>query len=150
MAPIKATVKAKRLELDVPADWPDGTEVQIQPLEQTANGKGNETPQRALHSSPTLKADLDHRFLALVQAWKEETRLLSSIHDMVAHPAYLQIIGLGKEALPLLIDELRREPDHWFVALQAITGINPIPSSACGNVDAMARAWLIWAEKQGL
>ncbi|HVC95335.1 MAG TPA: hypothetical protein VND64_16685 [Pirellulales bacterium] len=35
---IKAIVKGRRLELDVPADWPDGTEVEIQPLGQGTNG----------------------------------------------------------------------------------------------------------------
>jgi hypothetical protein len=29
---IKAIVKDRRLELDVPADWPDGTEVVVQPV----------------------------------------------------------------------------------------------------------------------
>lgn len=74
----------------------------------------------------------------------------SSIHDMVSHPAYLQIIGMGKEALPLLVDELRREPDHWFVALQAITGANPIPASVQGDVEKLTQAWLTWAEQHGL
>lgn len=30
---IKGTVKSGRLEVNVPADWPDGTEVEIHPLE---------------------------------------------------------------------------------------------------------------------
>ncbi|SRR5260370_32543744 len=38
MTTIKATVKASRLELDVPADWPDGIEVEIHPVEQGING----------------------------------------------------------------------------------------------------------------
>jgi len=38
MTAIKATVKGRRLELDVPADWPDGTEVEIQPIPQEMNG----------------------------------------------------------------------------------------------------------------
>jgi hypothetical protein len=150
MAPIKATVKSQRLELDVPADWPDGAEVQIQPLDCAANGDGDRTSAGELGSGPTLRADFDRRFHMLVREWKEGTRLFSSLHDMVSHPAYLQIIGMGQEAVPLLIDELRREPDHWFVALQAITATNPIPPSASGNVDAMARAWLNWAEKRGI
>jgi hypothetical protein len=150
MAPITATVKANRLELDVPVDWPDGTEVQVQPLEHATNGDACQTNHPELVASRTLEADIDRRFHRLVDEWKDGTRFLSSIHDMVSHPAYLQIIGMGQEALPLLINELRREPDHWFVALQAITGTNPIPFSACGNVDAMARAWLNWAEKRGL
>lgn len=33
MTTIKATVKGRRLDFNVPADWPDGTEVEIQPLE---------------------------------------------------------------------------------------------------------------------
>src|ERR1700722_15264273 len=38
MTTIKATIKGRRLELDVPSDWPDGTEVEIHPLDQDANG----------------------------------------------------------------------------------------------------------------
>jgi hypothetical protein len=34
MTTLKATIKGRRLELDIPADWPDGTEVEIHPLEQ--------------------------------------------------------------------------------------------------------------------
>ena len=33
MTRIKGTVKGGRLEVSVPADWPDGTEVEIHPLE---------------------------------------------------------------------------------------------------------------------
>ncbi|MBI3407080.1 MAG: hypothetical protein HY040_01825 [Planctomycetes bacterium] len=72
-------------------------------------------------------------------AWKTDTLLLSSITEMAMHPAYQQIIGMGKEALPLLFAEFRREPDHWFWALQAITGLNPVPITDRGNVDKMAQ-----------
>ena len=37
MTTIKATIKGRRLEVDVPADWPDGTEVEIHPLGQPAD-----------------------------------------------------------------------------------------------------------------
>jgi hypothetical protein len=33
MTMIKATVKGRRLEVDVPTDWPDGIEVEVYPLE---------------------------------------------------------------------------------------------------------------------
>jgi hypothetical protein len=32
MKAIRATIKKRKLEVDVPDDWPDGTEVEIQPL----------------------------------------------------------------------------------------------------------------------
>jgi hypothetical protein len=118
---IQATIQGRRLEVEVPADWPEGAEVEI-------------------HSP--IEPGIQQRFRELVAQWKEETRFLSSIHDMVSHAAYLQIIGMGKEAVPLLLDELRREPDHWFVALQAITGTNPIPSSVSGDVEKIrAPSW---------
>jgi hypothetical protein len=128
-AMIKATIKGRRLEVEVPADWPEDAEVEI-------------------HSpaEPAIK----QRFRELVAQWKQGTRFLSSVHDLVSHPAYLQIIGMGKEAVPLLLDELRREPDHWFVALQAITGTNPISPPVCGDVESMTEAWLSWGEQHGL
>jgi len=92
-------------------------------------------------------ASVEQRFRELVRQWKEATRFLSSIHEMTGHPAYLQIIGMGKDALPLILHELRREPDHWFIALQAITGVNPIPASVRGKVEEMTQAWLSWAEQ---
>ena len=126
---IKATIKGRRLDVELPADWPEGAQVEIHPPGDLG---------------------IEHRFRQLVAQWKEETRFLSSIHEMVSHPAYLQIIGLGNQAVPLLLDELRREPDHWFVALQAITGTNPIPQSASGDVEKMTQAWLAWGEQHEL
>lgn len=38
MTTLKATIKDGRLEIDVPFDWPDGTEVEIHPLGQGTNG----------------------------------------------------------------------------------------------------------------
>jgi hypothetical protein len=32
MTTLRATIKGGRLELDVPQDWPDGTEVEIHPI----------------------------------------------------------------------------------------------------------------------
>jgi hypothetical protein len=46
MTAIKATVKGGRLDLQVPADWPDGTEVEIHPLEPgRAQDEGPMTPE---------------------------------------------------------------------------------------------------------
>jgi hypothetical protein len=126
---IKATIKGRRVEVEVPADWPEGTQVEIH---------------------PPVEPEIEHRFRQLVAQWKEETRFFSSIHEMVGHPAYLQIIGMGRASLPLLFEELRREPDHWFVALQAITGANPIPDPASGDVEKMTTAWLSWGQRHGL
>ena len=40
MTTLRAIVQARRLELDVPDDWPDGVEVEIHPVAPAANGAG--------------------------------------------------------------------------------------------------------------
>lgn len=95
-------------------------------------------------------AGLAKRFRSLAERWRKDTRYVSSIHEMVLHPAYQQIIGMGLEALPFIFHELERRPDHWFWALQAITGEDPVPHGDRGNVAAMARHWLRWAEERGV
>jgi hypothetical protein len=114
-------------------------------LRQLAPGVSppNETPLNA--DGPTT----DQRFRELVRQWKEATQFVSSVTDMVTHPAYQQIIGMGKDVLPLILAELRREPDHWFWALQAITHENPVSPEDRGQIQAMTRAWLDWAAAHG-
>ena len=34
---------------------------------------------------------------------------------------YQRIIGMGLPVVPLILEELEREPDQWFWALEAIT-----------------------------
>ena len=68
---------------------------------------------------------------------------------MAMHPTYQQIIGMGEPALPLIFQDLRREPDHWFWALGAITGENPVPDAHAGDLDAMTHDWLSWGEAHG-
>jgi hypothetical protein len=41
-----------------------------------------------------------------------------------------------------------REP-HWFATLRQITGANPIPKEAAGDVPQMIAAWLGWAKGHG-
>jgi hypothetical protein len=54
---------------------------------------------------------------------------------------------MGKDALPLIIKELRQRPGFWFWALEAITRQNPIDSGDAGNISKMTSAWLKWAKE---
>jgi hypothetical protein len=68
---------------------------------------------------------------------------------MVMQESYQRIIGMGPDAVPFLLRELERKPGHWFWALYAITGINPIPPESEGNLKGMAKAWINWGKQQG-
>jgi hypothetical protein len=63
---------------------------------------------------------------------------------------YQRIIGMGPQVVPLILEELRREPDQWFWALESITEQNPVPPEATGTVRLMAAAWIAWGEQRGL
>jgi hypothetical protein len=63
---------------------------------------------------------------------------------------YQRIIGMGWLAVPLILDELRREPDQWFWALEAITEENPVPPDASGYVRRTAEVWINWGRERGL
>ncbi len=93
--------------------------------------------------------DVHERFARLVAEWKDKSRYMSNTAQMAMLKPYQQIIGLGERALPLILEELKREPDHWFWALEAITQTNPVPPEAAGRLKQMADAWITWGKQQG-
>ena len=90
------------------------------------------------------------RFEQLKDEWKSQSVYLSKTAQMAMLWPYQRIIGLGSVAVPLILAELRRETDHWFWALEAITGENPVPTALAGNVRAAAEAWLLWGRQKGM
>jgi hypothetical protein len=97
-----------------------------------------------------LSASTPERFYELLSEWKEECGFTSSVTKLVMHPAYQQIIGLGSEAVPLILRELEKSPDHLFWALNAITGVDPVSPSDKGKIKKMADAWIQWGKEQGI
>lgn len=100
-------------------------------------------------TTSTSNAGLEENFLQLSQQWRQETGMLSVVSKMVIHPAYQRIVGMGQPVIPLIFRELEREPDHWFWALQSITGENPVSVDRRGDIVQMAAAWLEWGKAHG-
>ncbi|NQU19831.1 MAG: hypothetical protein HQ567_01005 [Candidatus Nealsonbacteria bacterium] len=101
-------------------------------------------------SSSLVDADLQERFQHLKEDWKRQSRYLSNSAQIAMLWSYQQIIGMGPAVVPLILAELRQETDHWFWALEAITGENPAEQEVAGKVDAMADAWIDWGQQKGL
>ncbi len=74
---------------------------------------------------------------------------MSNVAQMAMLKPYQQIIGMGELAVPLILEELQREPDQWFWALEMITQENPVPRQAAGKVRQMAEAWIAWGKEKG-
>lgn len=89
------------------------------------------------------------RFRKLVGDWRQQRGFTSSLTEMALTPAYQEIIGMGPTAIPFLLEELEREPDHWFWALRSITGVDPVAADSRGDLQAMTAAWLDWGNAQG-
>ena len=92
----------------------------------------------------------EEKFRRLAATWKSETEATSSVTEMAMHPAYQQIIGMGEDAVPFILQELEHEIDHWFWALQAITGDNPVPAESRGKIGEMRHVWLRWGRRKGI
>ncbi|MEH2085507.1 hypothetical protein [Nostoc sp.] len=93
--------------------------------------------------------DLEATFTSLVNQWREENRGVSSTNQMSMHPAYQQIIGMGKPVIPLLLRELEKKSGHWFWALKSISREDPVPPEYRGKVKEMTKAWLEWGRQRG-
>lgn len=89
------------------------------------------------------------KFLTLKAEWEIETAHLSSITEIAIHPAYQQIIGMGRIAVPFILSELKKKPGHWFWALKSITGEDPVLPAQRGRIRQMTQAWLRWGRAQG-
>ena len=92
---------------------------------------------------------IDKVFKTLAQEWERERPRGADIQEMVMHPAYQRIIGMGSSVVSLLLQELEQKPEHWFFALWAITGADPVPLEKRGNIHEMAKAWISWGKRNG-
>jgi hypothetical protein len=111
--------------------------------------KENQRETAAADETVFQRESSEEKFRNLAARWKNERDLTASIAEIVIHPAYQQIIGMGQEAIPMLLRELEREPDHWFWALRAITGQDPVPQGNRGKIKEMTLAWLQWGRQRG-
>lgn len=109
------------------------------------------------HLSKYEPDDLERIFNRLVQSVLSETRSESSTQRIAIHPAYQQIIGLGKPAVPLLLREVEKRSGRWFWALKSITREDPVPAGdspaerLCqrGRTQKMIDAWVNWGQQKG-
>ena len=90
------------------------------------------------------------RFRQLAAKWSEETSHMSSVTRAIAQPSYQAIIKLGWDAVPLMLQDLRKDKGFWYPALNAITGIRPFDPKDAGNSRRMTQAWVNWGHKKGL
>lgn len=96
------------------------------------------------------RAGIEGTFRHLAAWWKRDTEFQSSPSRIALHPGYQRIIGMGREALPLILRDLEATHAPWFWALQAISGDDPVRMGDHGYIDRMTRAWMRWGIQRNL
>lgn len=96
------------------------------------------------------KSAVAEQFHTLAERWRAETEFASSPSTLFMNAAYQQIIGMGRDVLPFILEDLAETRSHWFWALRAITGVDPVDPQDRGHVGRMANQWLEWGHAQGL
>lgn len=99
---------------------------------------------------PDEKEELGRRFAELAEVWRRETMAMSSATQMTSHPAYREIVGLGFHAVPLMLAELTKAPEHWFAALRELTYEDPVPQKDAGRMHLMSKHWIGWGKSHCL
>lgn len=119
-------------------------------MHDTAAGNAYMSYADRLAARANRRSELEKRFDRYADDWKIQTAHLSILSRRVLHPSYQRIIGLGQEALPLILRRLSSQPDHWFWALQSISRADPVKPEDVGKFAAMRDAWITWGRDRGL
>lgn len=123
---------------------PDGT----LELDQKLAGPPGRVKVR-VESIEAPDAELAKRFAELNAAWKEGTRFTSKIKTMKEHPAFREMVAIGEKAVALILNDLEKKGGFGFLALEEITGVDPLPHESQFNHDQLADAWLAWGRAKG-
>jgi hypothetical protein len=126
----------------------------VAPISPTSPGTVEEVrivasiPVRQTPEAPATET-LEEKVQRLAAAWQQAVAHQSSTRIRDNHPAYQAIIGMGPAVVPLLLRDLAVNRRHWFTALSAITGADPVPPEDAGNIPRLAEAWLRWGSEHG-
>lgn len=93
---------------------------------------------------------LKQKFLFASNTWKQNLMFSSLSHNLLSNRAYQDIIVMGKKALPFIYEDMKKNgPNDWFIALNIITGIDPVSPENRGYMEKMTLDWIRWIEDNG-
>ena len=105
----------------------------------------------AEHGDPVVQSKQEARseFITLKKKWKDETqglRLLSTIivEDYWKGPAAHELIGMGKRALPFVLEEIEAGNFYFNVAASRTTGLDLSSENEKYDERKHSKRWLEW------
>jgi len=102
---------------------------------------------KIVRPAPSATTGLAQEFMRLKKLWNEDTAGISSETRILLNHYYLKIISLGPSIIPLILAELSKKPDHWFMALAVLSDSDPTKPGYT-FIEA-TEAWLKWGRDHG-
>jgi hypothetical protein len=97
----------------------------VETVSLNVDGKLHGNTAIVLSDFLALPETASEKFQRLKDEWENATVNISSFDQMIAHPAYVAIIKMGKPAIPLLLNELSTSPNHCFLLYEKSVGQIP-------------------------
>ncbi len=126
-----------------------GTEWRQQPSDDSLFASASEIPEQYELFPPCVVQEAV--FQELLAQWRVERGTTSSATEIVLCNSYQAIIAMGPTAIPFILAQMEGEgehPDHWFWALQMLTGSDPVREEDEGDFRKMAKSWIEWARSR--
>lgn len=89
-------------------------------------------------------------FFTFKENWKKESSAQSSPFAIRMNRNYQKIIGLGDSIIPLILRELKKQPDDWLYALEMIVRDEEQPTTKKMGFNESISAWIKWGEEKGI
>jgi hypothetical protein len=85
------------------------------------------------------------KFEALSKSWNEYNfgRSIIDYHDL----AFEQIVGMGAEVVPYLLERVAAGESEWIYALKCIVGKDQESPDMIGDEERVVGAWIEWGKK---
>lgn len=85
------------------------------------------------------------KFDALAESWDDYNlgRSVLDYHDF----AMQQIIGMGRDAVPFLLERVEAGASEWIYALKSITGREEDSPDIAGDEESVVAAWVEWGKR---
>ncbi len=96
-----------------------------------------------------MQQNIEVQFDDLATEWKHSNQIISDWNQIILHPCYQRIIGLGPKVIPYILKDLKQNGGHWSWALQSLTGENPVADEDAGKIRKITEAWLNWGKEKG-
>jgi len=93
---------------------------------------------------------LKDKFFNLYQAWESNTQFQSSIFKIIEDVNFKRIVEMGDKAIPLIIEEIEKNPSTLVWALNIITNTTISSSRRLTVADACRRWVTLWKERNSV